>query len=78
MTTIMLPYHYDDNMRRQIMMEYDVVNIAGIEEEDGTITCKNCMDEEQWVNLSENQIISVGKIERGKRIYFCDYCEKRL
>jgi len=60
------------------MIEYDIVNIAGIEEEDGTITCKNCMDEEQWANLSEYQIISVGKIEKGKKAYFCDYCEKRL
>jgi len=60
------------------MAEYDVVNIAGIEEEDGTVTCKSCMDEEQWANLSENQIIWVDKIEKGKRIYFCDYCEKSL
>jgi len=61
-----------------MMVEYDVVNIAGIEEEDGTVISRNCMDEEQWANLAENEIILVDKIERGKRIYFCDYCEKRL
>ena len=60
------------------MVEYGAMNIAGIEEDDGTVTCKNCMDEEQWTNLVENQIILADKIERGKRIYFCDYCEERL
>ena len=60
------------------MLEYGAVNIAGIKEDDETITCKNCMDEEQWVNIGEDQIISVDQIEKDRRIYFCDYCEKRL
>ena len=60
------------------MVDCDAVNIAGIEEEDGTVTCRDCMDEEQWANLAENEIILADKIERSKRIYFCDYCEKRL
>jgi len=33
------------------MVEYGAVNIAGIEEEDGTVTCRNCMDEEQWLTF---------------------------
>ena len=60
------------------MEEYNIANIAGIEEDDGTVICRNCMDEGQWANLKENQIISVDKIEKGEKLYFCDYCEERL
>ena len=60
------------------MVGYDMVNIAGIEEEDGTVTCKECMDEEAWANIKNTKIISVKEIEKGQKIYFCDYCEKRL
>ena len=60
------------------MEEYDVKNIAGIEEDDGTVICKNCMDIDEWTNLGEIQIISVSEVEQGQRLYFCDYCEERL
>jgi len=60
------------------MVKLDVANIAGIEEDDGTVTCNNCMDEEKWTNLSEYKIISVSKIEKHQIFYFCDYCEERL
>ena len=60
------------------MIEFDAANIAGIEEEDGTVICRECMDEEQRTNLSEYKIISVSEIEKHQIFYFCDYCEERL
>jgi len=60
------------------MIEFDAANIAGIEEEDGTVICRECMDEDAWANLSEYTIISVSEIEKHQIFYFCDYCEERL
>ena len=78
-TTIIIDRSNNDtNHEGRMMEEYNIASIAGIEEDDGTVICRNCMDEEQWDNLAENQIISVDKIERGEKIYFCDYCEERL
>ena len=60
------------------MVEFDVANIAGIEEEDGTVICRECMDEDAWTNLSAYKIIAVSEIEKHQIFYFCDYCEERL
>ena len=61
----------------KIMIDNDIVNIAGIEE-DGTVTCKSSMAEDAWANLEKDKIISVSEVEKGKRIYYCDYYERGL
>lgn len=60
------------------MVGRDMVKIAGIEENDGTVTCKECMDEEAWANIENTRVISVTEIDKGQKIYYCDYCERRL
>jgi hypothetical protein len=60
------------------MEDYNIANIAGIEEDDGTVICRDCMDEDAWDNLSDKKIISMSDVEKGQRIYYCDYCEKHL
>lgn len=48
------------------MEEYNIANIAGIEEDDGTVICRECMDEDVWDNLSQKKIISVSDVEKGQ------------
>jgi hypothetical protein len=60
------------------VVKHSHLNIAGIQEEAGTVTFRKCMDEKQWANLKAHEIMYVDTIERSKRLYFCDYCEERL
>lgn len=50
--------------------------IVGIHDEN-SIKCKDCMTNEDWNNLKEEDIILQNEIE-GDDMYFCDECEKQL
>ena len=60
------------------MEKFDIEKVAGIKEDDGTVMCRDCMDEDEWDNLKEKSIISLSASEKGQRLYYCDYCDRRL
>jgi hypothetical protein len=62
----------------EIMEAYKIDDLVGIYEEDGSVKCRDCMKEEDWRELKEENIITMGDVERSDDWFFCDYCEKRL
>jgi len=60
------------------MEAYKIDDLVGIYEEDGSVKCRDCMKEEDWIGLKKENIITMGEIERNDDWLFCDYCEKRL
>jgi len=60
------------------MEAYKIDDQVGIYEEDGSVKCRDCMKEEDWRELKEENIITMGDVERSDDWFFCDYCEKRL
>jgi len=60
------------------MEAYKIDDLVGIYEEDGSVKCRDCMKEEDWRELKEENIITMGDVERSDDWFFCDYCEKRL
>jgi hypothetical protein len=59
-------------------LEIEVDDIAGIRKEDGTVKCRDCMDEEDWKGLALANVITKKIVEEGEEWIYCDYCEKRL
>jgi len=60
------------------MEAYKIDDLVGIYEEDGSVKCRDCMEEKDWRELKEENIITMGDVERSDDWFFCDYCEKRL
>jgi len=60
------------------MEEQTIDNIEGIYQEDGSVKCRDCMSEEDWKQLKEEQVITLEDIERDNKWIYCDYCEERL
>lgn len=52
--------------------------LIGIYNEDGSVKCRECMSEEDWKQLKEEQIITIGDLEEDHEYIYCDYCEERL
>jgi len=44
----------------------------------GVILCINCMNNEDWDNLAEDNIITEDEATDGGTLYFCDTCKKQL
>ena len=40
--------------------------------------CIDCLTEEEWSNLTENEILLQDSLEESEAVYFCDRCKKRL
>lgn len=60
-------------------MEVNAVeDLAGIHEEDGSVKCRDCMKQEDWENLRQENIITFKDIEKGGQWICCDYCERKL
>lgn len=53
-------------------------NLVGIYEEDRSVKCRDCMQEKDWRDLRQENIITLEDIEDGERLFYCDYCEEKL
>ena len=53
-------------------------NLAGIYEQDGSVKCRDCMEDEDWKHLSRQNVITLDDVENGERLFYCDYCEEKL
>ena len=60
------------------MEEHKIHDLVGIYEEDGSVKCRECMEEGDWEDLKEENIITGEDIENGERLLYCDYCEEKL
>ena len=60
------------------MEMYDIDNLAGIYEDDGSVKCVDCMKDKDWENLKQENIITGDDIARNDEFIYCDYCEKKL
>jgi len=60
------------------MEVHKIDNLVGIYEEEGSIKCRDCMKEEDWKDLKQENIITVDDIKDGEEWLYCDYCEKKL
>ena len=56
----------------------DVDALAGIFEDDGSMKCRNCMVDRDWKHLQQKNIITLDDVEKGERLFYCDYCEEKL
>jgi hypothetical protein len=55
-----------------------VDTIVGIYLKDGSVKCRSCMSEEDWKNLTPEQIITEEQLKKDDEWIYCDYCEQRL
>jgi len=55
-----------------------VENVVGIYLEDGSVKCRDCMEEEDWENLRQDRTITEDDLLKDDEWIYCDYCEKRL
>jgi DnaK suppressor protein len=62
----------------EVMKGYEADDVLGIYQKDGSVKCRECMNEEDWKNLTQEDIITSKAIERGGEWICCDYCEKKL
>jgi hypothetical protein len=53
-------------------------NLAGIYEQDGSVKCRDCMEDEDWKHLSRQNVITLDDVKNGERLFYCDYCEEKL
>lgn len=60
------------------MKVHEIDNLVGMYEEDGSVKCIDCMKEEDWKDLKQEKIITLDDIENGEKLFYCDYCEKKL
>ncbi len=62
----------------EVMKGYETDDLVGIYQEDGSVKCRECMDDEDWQELTEESIITTGDIDEGEKLFYCDYCEEKL
>jgi hypothetical protein len=55
-----------------------IENLVGIYEEDRRVRCRDCMEEEDWKDTKQENIITLDDVEIGEKLFYCDYCEKKL
>jgi len=60
------------------MKEHEIEDLVGIYQEDGSVKCRECMEDEDWKELTEESIITTGDINEGEKLFYCDYCEEKL
>lgn len=53
-------------------------NVIGIYQEDGSVKCRDCMNEEEWKGITKDQVITVADLAGDHEWIYCDYCEERL
>lgn len=52
--------------------------IAGIWDDVGNVVCADCVPDEVWTYMTEDQIISRDNVDNGDDLYFCDECREQL
>jgi hypothetical protein len=52
--------------------------LVGIYERDGSVKCRECMEDEDWEHLSRKNLITLDDVESGERLFCCDYYEQKL
>ena len=57
---------------------HEIDDLVGIYEEDRSVKCRDCMKEKDWKDLKEENIITLDDVENGEKLFYCDYCEKKL
>lgn len=62
----------------EVMKGYETDDLVGIYQEDGSVKCRDCMNEEDWKDLTQEDIITSKAIEKGGEWICCDYCEEKL
>ena len=66
----------------EIMPVYDLTEISGVHEWNGTFRCIECIseDDDYWTNFnpSSEQVITVQETEDPDRLYVCDICNEIL
>ena len=56
----------------------EIDDLVGIYEEDGSVKCRDCMKDEDWEDLKQENIITLDDVENGEKFFYCDYCEEKL
>ena len=57
------------------MGRINIDDIVGLEFSDGTMTCRKCVEQDEWENMTEDEIILE---DDGDDLIFCDHCKGRL
>ena len=57
---------------------HEIDDLVGIYEEDGSIKCRDCMKDEDWEDLKQENIITLDDVKNGEKLFYCDYCEEKL
>lgn len=60
------------------MEDQKIDDLVGIYEEDGSVKCRDCMEEEDWEGLTQENIITVEDIGNSEMVLYCNYCEEKL
>jgi hypothetical protein len=60
------------------MLAHETDNVVGMHEDDGSVKCRACMNEEDWNILTQENAITLEELESGERLFYCDYCEESL
>jgi hypothetical protein len=60
------------------MKDHDLEDLVGIFQEDGSVKCRDCMEDKDWKGLTQESIITVEDIQDGEKLFYCDYCEEKL
>jgi hypothetical protein len=60
------------------MEVHEIDDLVGIYEEDGGIKCRDCIKDEDWRELKEENIITKDDTEKANEWIYCDYCERKL
>lgn len=57
---------------------HEIDDLVGIYEKDGSIKCRDCMKDKDWKDLKQENIITLDYMENSDKLFYCDYCEKKL
>jgi len=57
---------------------HEIDDLVGIYEKDGSIKCRDCMKGKDWKDLKQENIITLDDMENSEKLFYCDYCEKKL
>ena len=56
------------------MSRYSTEDILGLQFRDGTVSCIECATQNEWKQMTEDEII----LEDDEEMVFCDRCKRRL
>jgi len=53
--------------RGETMKVHKIGNLVGIYEENRTVRCRDCMEEEDWKDIKQENIITLNDIKDGEK-----------